>query len=73
MTRFDQRNDTVAPVDNSVDRNPFTDWLQNIFGRPPPTTEKPISLDPPERCDECSEYETMYIPPMYSTVDIIVT
>lgn len=54
MVRNDLQNETIMS-ENSVDRNPFTDWLQNIFGRPPPATEKPTELVPPEHCDECSE------------------
>lgn len=38
--------------DGGEDRNPFVDWLQSILGRP--TTEKPILLEPPEHCDDCS-------------------
>lgn len=54
-----QQNDTVV-IDDNLDRNPFADWFQNIFGRPSSTPEPPVLLDPPEHCDECSEYSIMF-------------
>lgn len=54
-------NDSIVVIANdssgsSADRNPFTDWLQGILGRPT-TTDKPVNLDPPVDCDDCSKFQ----------------
>lgn len=55
-------NDVHTFRDNSLnnnesdfgdDRNPFFQWISGILGIT--TTEKPVVLMPPEKCDECSK------------------
>lgn len=57
-TRIEQQdlNDTIifnTITSGTEDRNSFSDWILGIIGGNRPT-EKPIQLDPPEKCEPCS-------------------
>lgn len=44
----------VNSTDGSLERNPFLQWIQGIFGVT--TTEAPVLLSPPDDCESCCEF-----------------
>lgn len=55
---FDQREVDVVIGGGvnatELERNPFLQWIQGIFGVT--TTEAPVLLSPPDDCEACCEF-----------------
>lgn len=51
----DNTNSNVGIGSNGgpLDRNPFVQWIQGIFGGIGSTTVRPVDLQPPTQCDSC--------------------